>query len=165
MIFSPAALVVREVFDLDASLAVAPLGVAVTLGQGYLIVRSRERITVDGGRSIMATEPSLSADEEPKSNEGSRFLGPGSASDSASHSSLSGESQSDSGQEEPYIDSDHSGSGSPSYLSGVDETPLPTTKTTLPIAITVIQSAHSTGVEKPAVWRPRGIRGWRKGPY
>ena len=83
MIFSPAALVVREgLHDQDASLGTSPLGVAEKLGQGYLMVRSRERATVDGGRSIMATEPSIYADKMSNSDEGSTVSSPKSVADS-----------------------------------------------------------------------------------
>ena len=44
MVFAPAALILRQVPE-----SVVPLG------QGYLKVRSRARITADGGRSVLAT--------------------------------------------------------------------------------------------------------------
>ena len=82
MISSPEALVVREVpRDQDAPLAVMPPDEAVTLGQGYLIVRSRKRITVDGGHSITATNPYLDTDRMPKSSKGSTFSSPESVTD------------------------------------------------------------------------------------
>ena len=96
MISSPETLVVREVpRDQDASLAVIPLDEAVTLGQRYLIVRSRKRITVDGGHSITATKPYLDTDRMPKSSEGSTFSNPESVADPIEPSSLSWMSQSD----------------------------------------------------------------------
>ena len=54
MVFSPAALILRQVpqngmFGITHSEPVVPLG------QGYLKVRSRARITTDGGRSVLAT--------------------------------------------------------------------------------------------------------------
>ncbi|KAF8518615.1 hypothetical protein JB92DRAFT_3112943 [Gautieria morchelliformis] len=60
MIFSAEALVLRQVLhDRNASPENVHLEEVAPLGQGYLKVRSRKRITVDGGRSVLAAESPL----------------------------------------------------------------------------------------------------------
>ena len=61
----------------------------------YLIVRSRKRITVDGGHSITATNPYLDTDGMPKSSKGSTFSSPESVTDPIEPLNLSRMSESD----------------------------------------------------------------------
>lgn len=62
MIFAPAALVRRQApRNEEASPEAAHVEVVEPLGHGYLTVRSRERITVDGGYSVLAVDSSSQA--------------------------------------------------------------------------------------------------------
>ncbi|KAF8586234.1 hypothetical protein K439DRAFT_1387349 [Ramaria rubella] len=63
MIFSPASLMLRPSLADPQTDVLLDMPV-IPLGQGYIHVRSRERITMDGGRSLLATDPTNSQTEE-----------------------------------------------------------------------------------------------------
>lgn len=106
MIFSPAALILGQApQDENSSPDAARLETVAMLGQGYLTVRSRKRITMDGGRSVMATRASPYAQSMPIPVEACGSSSPKSIAESVQTQAFSIKTPIDIGKEPPIVPS------------------------------------------------------------
>ena len=96
------------------------------LGQGYLTVHARKRITLDGGRSVMATRTPFYEQSTPTPDGGSIGFSPKSASKFLQTPSLSPKSPREISQERPRINNFPGRVNSPSSVgSGRPRSPSP----------------------------------------